>query len=178
MLESQGEPLRWRLLIYEVPSQPSRKRASVWRELKKVGAMYLRDGVGALPENEPTRAVLARIAARIEEFGGEATVIGAVELDDRRAQLLIDASRREREQEYAALLSDGGTFLKHIEREMRHREFRPAELRELEADLAKLRKWLQQIAERDYFGTPSSSAAAQLLDRCNEALRPALRPVG
>ena len=34
----------WLLLIYTVPSQPSRKRAAVWRDVKKAGAVYLRDG--------------------------------------------------------------------------------------------------------------------------------------
>src|SRR5438309_7457883 len=41
--------VEWLLLIYTLPSQPSRKRAYVWRELKKVGAVYLRDGVAILP---------------------------------------------------------------------------------------------------------------------------------
>ena len=45
----------WLLLIYTVPAEPSRKRAAIWRELKKVGAPYLRDGVCILPERPETR---------------------------------------------------------------------------------------------------------------------------
>src|SRR5258708_27691926 len=90
----------WRLLIYTVPSEPSRKRAFVWRELKKAGAVYLRDGVCALPERDDTAAAMDRIAAKIEEFAGEPTVIAGAQLDARRANAIIDASRRDREQEY------------------------------------------------------------------------------
>ena len=46
----------WLLLIYTVPAEPTRKRAFIWRELKKVGAPYLRDGVCILPERPDTLA--------------------------------------------------------------------------------------------------------------------------
>jgi len=65
----------WLVLIYTVPAEPSRKRAFIWRELKKVGAVYLRDGVCVLPEGEATAAAFRAIAAKIEEFEGEATLI-------------------------------------------------------------------------------------------------------
>jgi Protein ChrB, N-terminal len=63
----------WLLFIYTVPSEPSRKRAYIWREVKKVGAIYLRDGVCALPEREETMAAFRKIAAKVTEFDGEAT---------------------------------------------------------------------------------------------------------
>jgi hypothetical protein len=44
------------LLIYSVPAEPSRKRAYVWREVKKLGAIYLRDGVCIQPEQPGTVA--------------------------------------------------------------------------------------------------------------------------
>ena len=59
----------WLLLIYTVPSQPSRLRATVWRELKKAGAVYLRDGVAILPQRDETLAVFQAIAGRIGAFG-------------------------------------------------------------------------------------------------------------
>jgi len=32
---------RWLLLVYRVPSEPTRLRAAVWRRLKSLGAVYL-----------------------------------------------------------------------------------------------------------------------------------------
>ncbi|MDE3076882.1 MAG: hypothetical protein KGJ86_15810, partial [Chloroflexota bacterium] len=163
-------PEHWRLLIYTVPSEPSRKRAFVWRELKKAGAVYLRDGVCALPELDDAAAALDRIAAKVEEFEGEATVIARAALDARRAQALADAARRDRQQEYAELSREGENLHRHVERETRHREFTFAELEELGADLGKLRAWFRQIQSRDYFGCPEASEAAAVVERCTEAL--------
>ena len=59
--------MSWLLLIYRVPAEPSRKRAFVWRELKKVGAVYLRDGVCVLPDQAATRAGLRQVAERMLE---------------------------------------------------------------------------------------------------------------
>ena len=89
MVDDGDGPAAWRLLIYTVPSTPSRKRAFIWRELKKAGAVYLRDGVCALPDREDTATATARIAAKIEEFGGEPTVIGGAELDGKRARSIL-----------------------------------------------------------------------------------------
>jgi uncharacterized protein YcgL (UPF0745 family) len=170
MLDSQAVPERWRLLIYTVPSSPSRKRAYVWRELKKTGAVYLRDGVCALPEREDTAAAIDRIAAKIDEFGGEPTVIAGVQLDERRALTIIEASRTERQQEYTELVRESEDLLKHIQRETQHRVFTFAELEELEADLEKLRGWFQHIRSRDYFGCAVSQDAAAVLERCGASL--------
>lgn len=32
---------RWLLLIYRIPSEPTRLRAGVWRKLKGLGAIYV-----------------------------------------------------------------------------------------------------------------------------------------
>jgi len=170
MLDGAEKPSTWRLLIYTIPSEPSRKRAFIWRELKKVGAVYLRDGVCALPEGEGTATAMGKIAAKIEEFGGEPTVIAGAELNASRAQTIIEASRRDREQEYDQVLREGEGLLKHVRRETEHREFTFAELEELEADLKKLRGWFQQIQGRDYFDAPQADQVAALLERCDDAL--------
>jgi hypothetical protein len=170
MLEIAAVPERWRLLIYTVPSEPSRKRAYIWRELKKAGAVYLREGVGALPECDNTAAVLDRIAAKIEEFEGEPTVIPGAQLDARRSVAIIETSRRERQQEYGEVVRESENLLKHIQRETQHRVFTFSELEELEADLHKLCTWFQQIHGRDYFGCAEESGAAALLERCREEL--------
>src|SRR5688500_6070286 len=78
-------PTDWLLLIYSVPSQPSRLRAAVWRDLKKAGAVYLRDGVAVLPARPETTATFREIAARIVESGGEGTLVEGARLPAERA---------------------------------------------------------------------------------------------
>src|SRR5919197_4896870 len=89
----QAQDRLWLLLIYTVPAQPSRKRAFVWRELKKAGAVYLRDGVCVLPERQDTLAAFQAIAAKVEEFGGEAILIQAARLDQEPAERVTSQVR-------------------------------------------------------------------------------------
>ncbi|MGI8855505.1 MAG: Chromate resistance protein ChrB [Thermomicrobiales bacterium] len=162
--------MTWVILIYTVPSEPSRKRASIWREIKKVGAVYLRDGVCALPERTETADALRRIAAKVEEFGGEATLVEAARLNPRRAEALTEASREARTSEYRELAREAEAFLAHVRRETEHREFSFAELEELEEDLGKLTRWTDQVRARDYFGGADAEEVAALLARCEEEL--------
>src|SRR5438552_3585554 len=170
MLDKEQRPALWRLLIYTVPSEPSRKRAFVWRELKKVGAVYLRDGVCVLPDRDATAATMNTIAAKIEEFGGDAIVVGGVALETSRAGKIVESSNAARQQEYAEISQEAENLLKHVQRETQHRDFTFAELEELEADLKKLRGWLEQIQARDYFGASQAAAVAALLERCDQAV--------
>jgi hypothetical protein len=48
----------WVLLVYRLPREPSRHRVAVWRKLRDLGALYLKDGVAALPEDAVTREQL------------------------------------------------------------------------------------------------------------------------
>jgi hypothetical protein len=160
----------WLLLISTVPAEPSRKRAYVWREVKKVGAVYLRDGVCILPERPDTVAMARSIAARIEEFDGQATLVRSARLDVARAEGVIGRFKSARSAEYAEISRDAQRLLQHIQRETQHREFTFAEVEELGQDLAKLRRWLDQVHARDYFLDESNVHAERLLTRCGEAL--------
>src|SRR5438309_9938858 len=90
----------WLLLLYTVPAEPTRKRAFIWRELKKVGAPYLRDGVCILPERSDTLEAARGIAAKVEEFGGEATLVSGARLTQARSTALVEQFRGARAEEY------------------------------------------------------------------------------
>lgn len=162
--------IAWLLLIYTVPAEPSRKRAFIWRELKKIGAPYLRDGVCILPERPETLELAGGIVAKVAEFGGEATLVSGARLAPARSAALVDQFRSARAEEYRDIARDAGQLLAHVARETEHREFTYAELEELEADLGKLRRWTAQVRARDYFGAGAPPDLRDLLDRCDRAL--------
>src|SRR5689334_1214788 len=90
----------WHVLIYTVPSEPSRLRATVWRELKKAGGVYLRDGVCALPARPETAQEFRAIATRVEDLGGKAILIEDARLDPAHAQEIVDQANAARAAEY------------------------------------------------------------------------------
>jgi hypothetical protein len=160
----------WLLLIYTVPAQPSRKRATVWREIKKLGAVYLRDGVCVLPEQPGTLDSLRGLADRIEEMDGQACVVEGGQLDADRADGLERQFQAARAEEYAEISREAELLLAHVARETEHRDFTYTELEELEQDLSKLNRWKDQVRERDYFAEASYADVQALLDRCERAL--------
>ncbi len=162
--------MKWVLLIYSLPTEPTRKRAFVWRELKKVGAVYLRDGVCVLPDRPDTRQALQAIAARVRAFEGQAAVVEEAHLDDGTAEGLVAQASAVRQAEYAAVVEAGEALLSHLRREIEHRAFTEHELATLGADLVKLRRWCDQIRGRDYFETDTVAAAQAVLAACEETL--------
>jgi len=160
----------WLLLIYTVPAQPSRKRATVWREIKKLGAVYLRDGVCVLPDQPRTRVSLRALASRIEEMEGDACLVEGAQLDEQRVKALKSQFGSSRSEEYAEISREAGELLAHVERETEHREFTYPELEELEQDLAKLNRWTDQVRERDYFNESSYEGVQTLAEKCERAL--------
>jgi hypothetical protein len=62
----------WVLLIYKVPSEPTARRVSTWRKLKRLGAILLHDAAWVLPDTPRTREEFQWLAAEIVEMGGEA----------------------------------------------------------------------------------------------------------
>ncbi len=160
----------WLLLIYTVPSEPSRKRATVWREIKKAGAVYLRDGVCVLPDRPAQLRLLQAIEAKVIELGGQATLVRSGRLDGERGGAILTAASVARAAEYGEIAKEAGRFQEHIRREREHRELTFAELQELEADLVKLQRWLGQVQERDFIGLDEAEHASTALAKCEADL--------
>lgn len=152
----------WVLLVYTVPAAPSRKRAAVWREVKRLGAVYLRDGVCVLPETDAARAGLEALRERVAELGGQGTMVWQAQLARSKAAALVTELGQARQAEYAEVDAAAAELQQHIQREARHHAFDRAELVSLLADLNRMERWLGQIEARDYLrqGEPASVVAA------------------
>ncbi|MEZ4503176.1 MAG: Chromate resistance protein ChrB [Dehalococcoidia bacterium] len=161
---------RWLLLIYTIPAQPSRKRATVWREVKKAGAIYLRDGVCILPERPPQLRAFEEIAAKVFELGGRATLVRSALVDGERAEAVIAEAAAARDAEYEDILREIDRFRAHLQREREHREFTFGELQELEADVGKLQRWSAQVQGRDFTAVGKAAEVDEALARCEAEL--------
>ena len=92
------ETPRWLILIYRLPREPSRPRVAVWRKLKDLGALYLQDGVAALPEDAVTREQLEWLQLRIQEADGQASLWEAKPNTAAENNRLVAAFRTSREE--------------------------------------------------------------------------------
>jgi uncharacterized protein Yka (UPF0111/DUF47 family) len=89
----------WVILIYKIPSQPTRLRAQIWRHLQRIGALYLQDSVSIVPATSELAENMQWIADEIHELGGEAVVFRATTTTPRHEERVlhrfVEASRTE-----------------------------------------------------------------------------------
>lgn len=158
----------WFVLVYKLPSEPTRYRASVWRKLKGAGAVYLQNGVAALPADSGAERVMRGVIQEIRESEGTACLLRGEALVDEAG--LIEAFHEARNAEYSEVLERCREFHAGLKKEREAGKFTFAELEENEDDLAKLENWFGKIRARDRFGAPLLQEAEQALDSCREDL--------
>jgi hypothetical protein len=159
----------WLLLIYTLPSQPSRKRAYVWRELKKLGAAYLRDGVAILPAQADLRERLSDVRDRIVEYEGTVDLIEAPSFPAEREEQLVERFNEERASEYRELYHACVRFLRDVLHDVDAEEFGFPDVDNLESELGRLTRWYAQVRDRDYFGGAGGERVAEILAKCDKA---------
>jgi hypothetical protein len=162
------EPLEWLVLVFRVPAEPSRLRATIWRRLKSLGALYLQNSVATLPASFASERALRALRKEILDMGGSAylltskVVAGAADV-----QAAFNAAR---DDEYEEIIDNCNNFQAQVEKEFVANHFTYAELEENEEDLAKLQKWFQKVSARDALGAARRSDAESHLERCAQTL--------
>ena len=151
----------WVLLVYRLPREPSRHRVAVWRKLRDLGALYLQDGVAALPEDAVTREQLEWLQLRVREAGGEATLWEARPGTVAEEAELVETFRASREKAYRAIIAEA-------ERMRRKAQMGGGALLER---LGKLEREYRAERRRDYFRSPLRGEAAAALKAAREAVR-------
>lgn len=155
--------------MIKLPAEPSRHRVAVWRELRKIGALSLGQGVWAVPDAGVFADGLARAVELTELAEGQAVTLeasGRSREDAARFQALFTAARSA---DWTEFLADCGKFEAELAKEIRNAKFTSAELEEEEQSLDRLRRWHRDLTARDVFGAPEAAEAAQRLRQCTVA---------
>ena len=160
----------WIVCCYTVPSDTSRHRVAVWRELRKIGAVSPQQAVWVLPDRSQARRALDRVQQLVANAGGEIVLLKGEALDDatqrRLESLYVDA----REEEYGEFLVECERFVKEIAKEITKGKLTTAELDEEEQSYERLARWHRDIQARTLYPTPSAPDADRRLKDCEAAL--------
>ena len=163
-----AEGTSWLVLIYRIPSEPTRLRATVWRRLKGLGAVYLQNSVAALPAGSASERALRKLRREILEMGGTAQLLASQALAGQ--QDIHAVFQAARDDEYEEIVDKCQDFHAQLQKEYDAGHYTYAELEENEEDLVKLRNWLAKITERDVFGAPRRAATLEAIASCEQAL--------
>jgi DNA-binding transcriptional regulator PaaX len=164
-------PDQWLLLIYRVPSDSSRARVAVWRDLKRLGGLYVQQAVCVLPDREDLRESLDRVRARIDELGGSSIFVTLRDVEPEARDQFVEGFRANSAKEYAEIIEECDTkFVKEIEFERFRENYTFEEAEEIRQDLEKLRRWLDRVEERDWMGAEGRDTARARVADCEALL--------
>ncbi len=161
----------WTLLVYRVPTEPASRRVTIWRDLKRMGALYLQQCVCILPARDDLTDELARVTAKIPAMEGEYTLFDVPRLRAGDTEKIVAAFRALRNKEYAEIVEECETkFVKEVEFEHFRQNYTFEETEEIAQDLEKIRRWFARVVERDWFGADGRGAVEAWIERCEELL--------
>ena len=126
----QPQKPSWVLLVYKIPREPTSSRATIWRKLKRLGALLLHDAVWVLPSTPWTREQFQWLAVEIGELEGEAYLWEASLLLNGQTDALVQQFEARVDTAYQEILDD-------VEHD--------------DADLIALSRKYQQVRAQDYF---------------------------
>ena len=158
------------MLAVRLPAEPSRHRVAVWRELRRVGALSLGQGVWALPATPAFEQGLERAVSLIERGDGDALLMDARGRDQTQAERLEALFTASREDEWAEFIGECSKYEAELDRELAQQKFTLAELDEEEQSLERLRRWYRDLKLRDLFVAPSAEEAERRLKQCQMRL--------
>jgi len=142
--------MEWLLLAYRMPREPSTPRIAVWRKLARLGVAKVGDGLVALPADARSRERLEWIADEVTEAGGESTLwtgrLTSAGQEQALAQRMADVIAAE----YRALAASAA--------EAGSRG--PVK----DQTVARLRRELRRISQRDYFPPPERDEARRAVE--------------
>jgi len=160
----EGEhKIRWLILIYHLPRDPSRHRVAVWRKLKALGPLYLQDGAAALPDDAVTREQLEWLQLRVREAGGEATLWKALPNTVAENMTLVEEFCALREAAYRELIDGAG--------KLKRKAAIVASGTVLLEELARIERDFRTERRRDYFRSPLRKVAEAAIREARRVVR-------
>src|SRR5437588_35179 len=104
---------RWFLLLYTLPSRQDTARVAVWRKFKKIGAIQIKTSPSLLPDQPAQYEHFQWLAQQIRDYGGDATLVRAQEIEGMPNEKLVALFNRARDQEFGEVEKALQAFLAH-----------------------------------------------------------------
>lgn len=150
-------------MIVRLAGVPSRDRVAVWRELRKIGAAPLSQGVWTVPDTPYFGTAIQRVDELAGRGSGDVLVVSASGAKSMNSGTLDAAFRTLRIDEWAEFDRDCAKFEAEIGKVTATEKFTLAELEEKEQSLDRLRRWYHDLKKRDALELPEAAAAETLL---------------
>src|SRR6266478_1509910 len=153
----------WLLLLYGLPAKGNSARVSLWRKLKKYGAIQLKTSAYVLPDRPEHYERFQWLATEIKESGGEATLIRVAQIEGLADQQIVQMFNEARATEYKEVSQACQALLNGRKK---------GKETELAAEFGRQQRRFREIKEVDYFKSPAADDTQMVLQRLEKILTP------
>lgn len=151
---------------YSLPSKSSSSpRVSLWRRLRRLGAISLKGGINVLPASDECIESFQWLAQEVQQAKGEALVMRVERFEGLADEEIIELFRTTRSEEYQEIEAQAIELEKVLGNNSSLEE-RSSLLETLE----KLRKQHTEIARVDFFDCPDGQRVTAILNRVAQVL--------
>jgi hypothetical protein len=147
---------KWLLMLYELPAKNGAARLSLWRNLKKSGALALKTSAYLLPDSPQHHERFQWLAEQVRDGGGEATLIRLTEIEGLKDAEIARQFNQARAADYDELVSALNDL--PATKAKRQIEAPPS-------GLEKLTRQFEEIRRIDFFDSPRAQDVQMLLER-------------
>jgi hypothetical protein len=156
---------RWLLLVHQLPPKPAYQRVKIWRRLRAMGAVIVKNSVYVLPAGDQTREDFQWLLKEITAGGGEGMICEARLLDglsDDEVRGLFSAAR---DTDYDVIAKSARELTETV-----IGEIGTVALAEARTKLARLEAEAARVSEIDFFGANSRQTVDGLLGALEKRL--------
>ncbi len=168
--EMRPSPVKWLLLLHQLPAKPAYLRVKLWRRLQALGAVALKNAAYVLPCSEQAQEDFDWLLKEISGAGGEALICEAQMLDglsDDDVRALFNAAR---DNDYAEIAEEARSLARETAAPA------PSEVRaELKAQFVKLKARYSQTVAIDFFDATGRLTTESLISGLHRSLLPGER---
>ena len=157
---------RWLFLIHQIPPKPAYLRVKIWRRLQRLGAVAIKNSVYALPKSDQSQEDFQWILREIIEGGGDGTLCEARLVDGMSDDQVEELFQAARAADYKQIGEDARRLARTLTSKAKV-EPRP----QLEVEIARLKKRLNEVVSIDFFDAPGREAASGLVSGIEARVR-------
>lgn len=158
---SMKKPSSWIVILYDIPPEPSRLKVRLWRDFKRMGAVYPFMSVCVVPYTNENSRELERICKLIVKNGKLLRIRGKAFNENDQGNIL-QIFRTERNKQYNEILEESHEFMDEIKLNINNKKTTQEEVEEMEESLNGLRRWFDRVRSIDWV---KKSADADKVDK-------------
>lgn len=146
----------WLLLLFSLPTNRNTERVTVWRRLKKMGAVQIKTSTYLLPDEPAQYEQFQWLAQQIRDYGGDSTLVRAQEIEGLTKEKVIAIFNDARAKDYAELRKSLQGFIGRRKK---------LDAETAAPELQRLMRQFREIRDVDFFDSPRGHDVAMLLRR-------------